>query len=89
MATVQEIKAAAKRIKESVRYGCFVLTPPVALRCKKAIDKEGGEFGKISKVGDIVHADSVDEKGRYPNTVHLKEKGFWWPIELFEVDLFE
>lgn len=83
MATVQEIKAAAKEVEDSKsRYGCFILEPPVALKCKVAINKKEEDIGKV---GDIVHANRIDERGPYPNHVHLIEKGFWWHIRYFEV----
>ncbi|MFI5205689.1 MAG: hypothetical protein ACHQVK_02005 [Candidatus Paceibacterales bacterium] len=35
--------------------------------------------------GEIVHANSLDESGVYAETVHLLEKGYWWPVRKFEL----
>ncbi|MFA5878059.1 MAG: hypothetical protein WC845_01705 [Candidatus Staskawiczbacteria bacterium] len=77
MSTVKEIKAKAITIKPSIRPGCFILDPPVALRCTT-------DLGDITK-GEIVHAVSIDECGSYPDAVHLKEKAYWWYASYFEI----
>lgn len=35
--------------------------------------------------GDIVLADMFNDESawQYPNKVHLRDKGYWWPIENF------
>jgi len=87
MATIQEIKAVARKVEKNFhRFGRSWLLPPVALRCGERI-RLSGLTGL--KEGEIVYADEIGEEGRLCGTVHLEEKGYWWPLELFEVCLFE
>ncbi len=72
MASVQEIMNAANSTTESgIRLGCHILHPEVALLDKKS--------------RKIVHAVSVDENGKYRDHVHIREWGFWWKVELFDM----
>ena len=66
------------RLKEIPgRPGCFSITPPLAVESKENHER--------IKKGEVVHADSVDINGKYPRTVHLKDKGLWWKIKRFKL----
>ena len=80
MATAQEVRKRASVLTPyGTRPGAFVLSPPVALRCEVDLDTPRGSFKK----GEVVHADSLDENGKYANTVHLMERAFWWDLGIF------
>ena len=71
MKNVAEIKARADKVEvHGSRHGCFVLNPPVVL--------------VLRSTGQVVHANSVDETGKYKGTVHTQELGFWRPVEQFD-----
>lgn len=72
MTTANDIKNVAQNTEENPsRLGCFVLTPPVRLKYKPS--------------GKIVTATMVDIDGKYPNTVHTEEMGYWYPADEFEI----
>jgi hypothetical protein len=77
--TIDEIiKRAGGAEPSGVRFGCSHLNTDMALRCKVSTPDGLGK-------GEIVHARSVDKDGKYPNTVHLKERSYWWPVESFDL----
>ncbi len=81
MATYNEIIAKAEKVTPSeARESCFNLEPPVQLRCIRRLEGHG-----IIEKGELVHASTIDELGRYPDHVHLVEMGWWWPINAFEL----
>ena len=80
MATVHEIKAKTKATAMLSRFGCLLLDPMVKLKCNTDELNEDG----ICK-DEVVNATYVDESGPYPNTVHLKETGYWWDVTLFDI----
>lgn len=70
MTTAVDIKNAAQRAEEH-EDGRFNLYPPV----------------KVTWIptGEVLSATRVDISGKYPNTVHTEEKGYWYPAYEFEI----
>ena len=77
---MQEVKEKVQSLEPYIsRCNCFALVPAVKLRCITA-----DLYPEIKK-GEIVTAISIDDNGIYPNTVHLQERGYWWPVRHFEI----
>lgn len=75
----QVIEKAGGATKIPGRKGAFRLNKKVALSLNI-----NSPYGRI-KYGEIVHVDVVDINGKYPRTVHLAEKGFWWKVCRFKL----
>lgn len=71
---ILDFLAAPGGLTKHVRPGCMIINEPLKVLM---IDPDTNE--KIE-----VTADSVDVNGKYPETVHIKELGYWWRPELFE-----
>lgn len=85
--TIKQIKESGLlRPHASGEEGSFTIEPPL-----KLVTIQGG-FLEMTKnpafdKGEVVHADIFHDNDcfRYPNTIHLVEKGYWWPLEGFEM----
>jgi hypothetical protein len=92
MATVEEIKAAAKSSTQwpgfhtSVSRGketgvVLKFSEPVPLVVERDLRDPRGSF----KQGETVYAEGVDISNQYAGTVHLRGRGFWWPVSMFSL----
>ena len=77
MATLAQIMHVGVNVRHGSIEGRFEIDPPVALKC--VVNGLDG----ITK-DEIVYADRVDHY-RYPGTVQLVGKAYWWRAEYFDI----